>query len=238
MVAWTITAAVSPSADAATTTIEVKAVPEPLLSIGSSGGLIDYRFKFSRLPTVVVASTGQLFTQGPTTMIYPGPMLPNVRVRTLTKAGLVRLRTLVASARLDRVVDYGRPPIADVPALVIRYQPANATFVTNTLPSFGVREESLTSEQRARRAKVRALMVAFEAGAASGRSGVHSTSRVNLEVYLSLSRRPARLRLQASLFRRAERRNDEPGRFTHDATRRTAARPMATSRRDAYDPAS
>lgn len=89
MVAWTITAAVSPSADAATTTIEVKAVPDPLLSIGSSGGLIDYRFKFSRLPTVVVASTGQLFTQGPTTM--------------------------VASARLDRVADYGRPPIADVP---------------------------------------------------------------------------------------------------------------------------
>lgn len=212
MVAWTITAAVSPSADAATTTIEVKAVPEPLLSIGSSGGLIDYRFKFSRLPTVVVASTGQLFTQGPTTM--------------------------VASARLDRVADYGRPPIADVPDLVIRYQPANATLVTNTLPSFGVGKGSLTGAQRARRAKVRALMVAFEAGAASGRSGVHSTSRVNLEVYLSLSRRPARLRLQASLFRRAERRNDEPGRFTHDATRRTAARPMATSRRDAYDPES
>ena len=240
MAAWTITAAGSPSAGASAgpTTIAVEAVPEPLLSIGSSGGLIDYRFKFSRLPKVVVASTGQLFTQGPTTMIYPGPMLPNVRARTLTKAGVVRLRTLVARAGLDRAADYGRPAIADVPALVIRYLPANATFVTNTLPSFGVHEESLTSAQRAGRAKVRALMVAFEAGAASGRSGVHSTSRVNLEVYLSLSRRPARLRLQASLFRRAERRNDEPGRFTHDATRRTAARPMATSRRYAYDPAS
>ena len=162
MVAWTITAAVSPSSDATTTTIAVKAVPEPLLSIGSSGGFIDPNFKFSRLPTVVVASTGELYAQGPTTMIYPGAVLPNVRVRTLSKAGIVRLRALVTRAGIDRVVDYGRPPIADVPALVIRYQPANATFVTNTLPSFGVREESLTSEQRARRAKVRALMVAFE----------------------------------------------------------------------------
>ena len=165
MAAWTITAAGSPSAGASAgpTTIAVEAVPEPLLSIGSSGGLIDYRFKFSRLPKVVVASTGQLFTQGPTTMIYPGPMLPNVRARTLTKAGVVRLRTLVARAGLDRAADYGRPAIADVPALVIRYLPANATFVTNTLPSFGVHEESLTSAQRAGRAKVRALMVALEA---------------------------------------------------------------------------
>ena len=162
MVAWTITAAVSPSSDATTTTIAVKAVPEPLLSIGSSGGLIDPNFKFSRLPIVVVASTGELYAQGPTTMIYPGAVLPNVRVRTLSKAGIVRLRALVTRAGIDRVVDYGRPPIADVPALVIRYLPANATFVTNALPSFGVGEKSLTSGQRARRAKIRALMVSLE----------------------------------------------------------------------------
>ena len=138
------------------------AAPHPILSIASSGGFVRPDFAFTRLPSTFVGQSGELFTQGPTTAIYPGPALPNVRVATLTKAGITKLRALIATAGLDRTGrNFGDPPTADVPSLLVQYTDAKGRPVTTSIPSWGAGEERLTSAQRAARAKVRTLMTAL-----------------------------------------------------------------------------
>lgn len=95
-----------------------------LLTVTSEGGFIPPEFNLERMPRYVLMGDGTLYYQGPVIMIFPGPLLPNVRVTSVSEARLGEILDLVDDLGLpeiDEVVDNtGAEMVAD----------ADTTFVT------------------------------------------------------------------------------------------------------------
>ncbi len=75
---------------------------------------------FTNLPVVSIYGDGSVVTSGPQIMIYPGPVVPNLLVRKLDAAGMQAVLTAAQEAGvLTEPIDYGQPPVADVPSTVV-----------------------------------------------------------------------------------------------------------------------
>jgi hypothetical protein len=70
---------------------------EVVLRIGFEGGYVTPETTFQNLPTLLVSGDGRAFQLGPTILIYPGPLLPNVQVRSVTDEGIQQLLGLADS---------------------------------------------------------------------------------------------------------------------------------------------
>ena len=90
---------------------------EVVLRIEQTGGFVPPNLLVSRLPTATIYGDGRLITEGPVTMIYPGPALPNVQEVALARRGGRQGRVAQARRRGRRrgLTDLGQPPIADAP---------------------------------------------------------------------------------------------------------------------------
>ena len=64
---------------------------------------------FQNLPTLLVTGDGRLIVVGPVAEIYPGPLLPNLQVRTITEAGIQQLLALAAEHGLLTQREYDNP---------------------------------------------------------------------------------------------------------------------------------
>jgi hypothetical protein len=62
---------------------------------------------------------GRVITQGPQIEIYPGPLMPNLQVRTLTPEALDRLLALAKEKGLLADAEYQLPTIADAATTVL-----------------------------------------------------------------------------------------------------------------------
>ncbi|MEV4629884.1 hypothetical protein AB0J90_26825 [Micromonospora sp. NPDC049523] len=85
-----------------------------VLRVDYTGGFVPVETIPSRLPVVSIHGDGRVITQGPTTLAYPGPALPNL-LQTVISAEDVR--TLVKRAQdagVGASTDLGQPPVADV----------------------------------------------------------------------------------------------------------------------------
>lgn len=102
-----------------------------LLTVTSEGGFIPPEFNLERMPRYVLMGDGTLYYQGPTILIFPGPLLPNVGVVTLSPDRLADVLELVRELELpdiDEVIDdSGAQLVAD----------ADTTFVTYYDPEGG-----------------------------------------------------------------------------------------------------
>jgi hypothetical protein len=151
---------------------------ELVLRVEHTGGFVTPAMLASRLPIISVYGDGRVITEGPTTLSYPPPALPNLLERRIGAAGV---RTLVDRARAAGVggpeVDYGQPPIADAPA-------TRFTVLTDVVEVYALSEtpddgHGLTAEQVRARAKLRALLSALTdlqatldaSGGAAGKAG-------------------------------------------------------------------
>jgi hypothetical protein len=65
-----------------------------------TGGFVAPQMLLSRYPVISVYGDGSVITEGPIPMIYPGPALPNLLVRTISEAGIQKLLTLAGDAGL------------------------------------------------------------------------------------------------------------------------------------------
>lgn len=83
------------------------------------GGFVTPEMLLGRLPLVVVYADGRVVTQGPQILIYPGPLMPNLREHTLTEDALARLIELAREKGLLKTVHYDMPGIADAPDTVL-----------------------------------------------------------------------------------------------------------------------
>jgi hypothetical protein len=71
-------------------------------------------------PPLVVVGDGRVVQPGPTTMQYPGPLLPNLQERSITPEGIQRLLDLAGEHGLLADVNYDRPGgIMDAPDTVV-----------------------------------------------------------------------------------------------------------------------
>jgi hypothetical protein len=99
-------------------------VPDTVvMRIGYENGFVAPGASFVRLPSLLVSGDGRVFTPGPMIEIYPGPLLPAILERSITKTGIQKLLRLADDAALlGAIPDYSLPPdamIADAPDTVV-----------------------------------------------------------------------------------------------------------------------
>ena len=91
-----------------------------VIRVDWEGGFVPPGVNLSRLPLVLVTADGRVITQGPQLAIYPGPLLPNLQVRTLTPEALAGLLERAAADGLLVDAAYAGGPIADAATTVVR----------------------------------------------------------------------------------------------------------------------
>jgi hypothetical protein len=101
---------------------------EVVLRIAYEGGFTTPDVVFLRLPTVLVTGD-RVFQQGPVIEIYPGPLLPNIQVRTISEAGIQELLAAADEAGLLEQRTYDGPDnIADAPDTVVTLTVDGVTY--------------------------------------------------------------------------------------------------------------
>ncbi len=148
-------------ADASSAKTSTRKAPAAILVASTSGGLVPVGFDIRSGPAYLVDSNVTFYAPGPAPAIYPGPALTPLFQRSVTKDEIASLDRAARAAGLNAVRrDWGFPQTADVPELAITYR-----GVTNTIPSFGVGEESLPVAVRQRRKAVSELLLSLNRGA-------------------------------------------------------------------------
>ena len=109
---------------------------EVVIRVDWEGGFVPPGVNLSRLPLVLVMADGRVITQGPQLAIYPGPLLPNLQVRTLTAEALASLLERAADDGLLVDADYAGGPIADAPTTVLRITVDGVTFTQSAYALF------------------------------------------------------------------------------------------------------
>jgi hypothetical protein len=105
------------------------------------------------VPLVIVTSNGRLFQAGPISSFYPKPSLDSFTSAVLSSKDQATVTKLAEAAKLNRPLDLGTPPTADVSSLVITYKGKR-----NVIASFGVGEGEMPKAQLDGRKKISALI--------------------------------------------------------------------------------
>ena len=87
-----------------------------VLQVAHTGGFVMPPTTFARLPLVSVYADGRVITEGPVIAIHPAPALPNLQVAQIDPGRVDDLVQQALDAGVGQDLDYGRPPIADVPS--------------------------------------------------------------------------------------------------------------------------
>lgn len=115
----------APTATPGTPAIEHPTGKDALvLRITLDGGFVPPNVHLTTLPIIAIYGDGRVIVQGAQIMIYPGPLMPSLNVRTITEEGLQKVLAAAAEAGLlgpDKHYDDGGT-IADA---------ATTTFVLN-----------------------------------------------------------------------------------------------------------
>lgn len=101
---------------------------QAVFSVGWENGFVAPGAILGRLPMVVVYGDGRVISQGPRIAIFPGPLMPNIQVRTLSAEAPGRLIELARTSGLLRTVRYDFPGIADAPDTVLTIKLDGSTY--------------------------------------------------------------------------------------------------------------
>ncbi|WP_204032331.1 hypothetical protein [Micromonospora qiuiae] len=125
------------------------------------GGFVTPAMRAARLPSVSVYGDGRVITEGPLTLAYPGPALPNLQLGTISAGDVEKLVELARAAGVGTVSDLGTPPVADVPSTrftVFGVDGVAELEVDALMVPAGddpAAEQGLTADQRTAREKLR-----------------------------------------------------------------------------------
>lgn len=88
---------------------------EMLVQVATSGGYVPAGWDFQTVPSLTLYADGLAITHGPTTLEYPGRLLPNLLTHRLTADQLGTVRQAADEAGLlAPAPDYGTPGVTDV----------------------------------------------------------------------------------------------------------------------------
>ena len=107
-----------------------------VIRVDWEGGFVPPGVNLSRLPLVLVTADGRVITQGPQDAMYPGPLLPNLQVRTLTPDSLADLLERAADDGLLVDAEYAGGPIADATTTVLRITVDGVTYTQSAYALF------------------------------------------------------------------------------------------------------
>lgn len=119
----------SPAPNAPTAIEHPVGADDVVLEISYEGGFVPVEVAFQNLPTLLVTGDGRLIVQGPQIAIYPGPLLPNMQVRSISEEGIQQLLELAAEHGLLTERAYENPTdIADAPDTVVTIAANGETY--------------------------------------------------------------------------------------------------------------
>jgi hypothetical protein len=82
----------APTVPPASKSYEIATGPDDVvISVRRTGGFVPPGVLFAETPQALVTGDGLLLSTGPTTAIYPGPLLPNILERSITPAAIQQL---------------------------------------------------------------------------------------------------------------------------------------------------
>lgn len=121
------------------------------------GGFVTPAMVATRLPAISVYGDGRVITQGPVTLVYPGPALPNLQLGTISVDEVENLVAAARAAGVGRTADLGTPPVADAPTTRFTVLGANGPekLEAQALVEAVGAEQDLTADQRAARDQLR-----------------------------------------------------------------------------------
>ena len=123
---------------------------EVVLEIREEGGLAGPQ-QFTGPATLVVTGDGRLVQPGPVIEIYPGPLLPNLRQRSISEDGIQQLLALADDHGLLADVTYPNPDnVMDAPDTVVTISAGGDTFEHRAYALGYEGEGAETDEGRAR----------------------------------------------------------------------------------------
>ena len=132
--------------------IESKQPDDAVLKVATGGGFVPVELSLAELPTFVLYADGRVITQGPQIMIFPGPALPSVVVRKLSRDGIERVLETAAGAGLtgpDRNLDHAARFVADAPTTTFTFSTDDGAHETSVYAIDFVSEiEGLSAAER------------------------------------------------------------------------------------------
>jgi hypothetical protein len=102
-----------------------------VIKLSYEGGFVPAGTAFVNTPNLLVSGDGRVFTPALIPMIYPGPLLPTMLVRTITEAGMQSLLAIVHGAGLLATppVYEDQPNVVDASSTVLTVTAGGETFV-------------------------------------------------------------------------------------------------------------
>ncbi|MEU4692929.1 hypothetical protein [Actinoplanes sp. NPDC023714] len=131
-----------------------------VLRVQYRGGFVPPQFLAGRLPLVSVYADGRVITEGPTTLIYPGPALPNLQVARITPEEVTQLAAEATEAGVKTGADFGRPGVADIPSTVVTVTTGygTETVAVEALNEAQPDDGALTAENKADRERLKTFV--------------------------------------------------------------------------------
>ncbi|GHJ48394.1 hypothetical protein Cs7R123_57360 [Catellatospora sp. TT07R-123] len=132
------------------------------LRVEQVGGFVPPAYLASRIPMLTVYADGRVITEGPVTMIYPGPALPNIQVRRISSGDVQKLVDQAVKAGIGTKQDLGQPGVTDMPDTVITVHTADGDKKTTAYAlNEEIRTDGLSADQVAARRKLLDLVKAL-----------------------------------------------------------------------------
>lgn len=126
------------------------------LRVEYRGGFVPAETIPSRLPLFSLYADGRALTEGPVTLKYPGPALPNLQEITISPERVRALTTEAVAAGVRAGGDFGIPGVADAPSTRITVLTENGeqSVEVMALSDASPDDAALTKEQHAARKKL------------------------------------------------------------------------------------
>lgn len=157
-VAVAVMACVSPGATPAPSPSPGANDPAALiLRVEVTGGFVPAGYLLTELPTFSLYADGRIVTQEPVPAIYPGPLLPNLQVRTATVDDVARIVAAAREAGLDGPdASYDATNIADAGTTVFTLVLDDVVHRISAYALFddGIADPGMDADTRAARARL------------------------------------------------------------------------------------
>ena len=131
-----------------------------VLRVASAGGFVPPDALVGRLPETSVYADGRVIFNGPVTLAYPGPALPNLQWATMSPAALKQLLDKAVAAGVQPGTDFGQPGVADAPTTEVTVVTAAGEQTVGAVALREARPDDpqLTKAQQQARKKLRAFI--------------------------------------------------------------------------------
>jgi hypothetical protein len=125
------------------------------LRIQTAGGFLPPGMDIVAVPQFAVTSDGRVITSGPQIAIYPGPAMPNMLQRTISKAGI---EALIAEARTAGLfgpdAHYDNPMVADAGTTFFIVHDGDARHQISAYALGGFDDDAASAEDKEARKKL------------------------------------------------------------------------------------